>query len=798
MKTVVHSSAQKLSCPCDSDVIVCIADTLTASGAPFIEGTLVKTISTISSCNNPVYNYYIDYNETDLLDPAYTLVNLDIGGVICRGCLTSYIENQIPIPVDSIANICFVSNDTEFAAAIAAGACRHIVTIGSFAMGANRIVPDTKVLTCLRNCEINTNGFVLTINGHFAAPGNYPCFITTDQELTFAPGAVKEVVPQWFGALGDGINDDGPAINAAVWSIRNYFYNPLNLNDPVNVTADIFFPSGTYYTTVSLNFTGIKGFVLHGTGPRACIINFGTAGEVGLDLTAAFAFSVRDIQFSCKNDLQAPSVGILQARNINGTQSGTANFHNVIFHGPTDADGTTFKAAVYQIGCEDVEYYATSILITNKQSVGWYVTGYNDLGIVSLYHNMWDAATYASNSVMSFTGGSISNQGLAAGADSAICVYVNDARSLVIQNSGMSTSGDYFIYVKSNVTPVAMVSDLNLMGNKFEAPAGTQPLYVLYGDPTTRNLALGAIIGNTFRCEDCVIKQTGGTTPAIYLGAILANTFNEGACDTFIDSTGELVGGLVDCYNMKIKANMINSGIYFGFPDMSDIIVTSPLYLEAGNIFITRAGVATSRVVMSKGLRITSDNFTALVGAEDLHADVLANTGGFDIAAQGDPVSIREHIGMIGIGNHGMGGSFRSYKTRSTDGSADVTVQDGDVCLRLLADAADGTNFKEIGGFTIEVDGVPAPGLVPGRYVFKTGSAAGILRERWRINSSGELVAEPTFGGDIVFQTGIGFRGTPGGPRWDGFGAYNAGAPGATGYVDINIGGVPYKILVST
>lgn len=92
MKNVTYVSSGKLGCQCDAEVIICLDNALTASGAPFIDATLLQTAESLGACDTALYNYYLEYDETLLADPTYSLVNADIDGVVCRGCLTAYID----------------------------------------------------------------------------------------------------------------------------------------------------------------------------------------------------------------------------------------------------------------------------------------------------------------------------------------------------------------------------------------------------------------------------------------------------------------------------------------------------------------------------------------------------------------------------------------------------------------------------------------------------------------------------------------------------------------------------------
>lgn len=93
MKSVIYKSTDVLSCYCDTQVIICIDPSLTATGAPFIEGTLnTTTASPACVCDGQSYNYYLEFNEDQLADPTSTLYSSQINGIVCRGCETSYID----------------------------------------------------------------------------------------------------------------------------------------------------------------------------------------------------------------------------------------------------------------------------------------------------------------------------------------------------------------------------------------------------------------------------------------------------------------------------------------------------------------------------------------------------------------------------------------------------------------------------------------------------------------------------------------------------------------------------------
>lgn len=94
MKSVNYTSSECLSCStCGGEVIICIDATKTASGVPYITGVLASWDSQVSTCGNYIYIYGVTYDEAQLADPNTDLVETDIHGILCKGCLTSYIES---------------------------------------------------------------------------------------------------------------------------------------------------------------------------------------------------------------------------------------------------------------------------------------------------------------------------------------------------------------------------------------------------------------------------------------------------------------------------------------------------------------------------------------------------------------------------------------------------------------------------------------------------------------------------------------------------------------------------------
>lgn len=129
-KTVTQCTTQCI--PCDrcfpTDVILCVPNVLTAphtclpdpsdedqiTAYSYIEATLINAENIGVTCGAKSKRYTFEYDDAQLLDPNTDLMGSEISGVICKNCLTTWVEdfvgNDSYVYVNGSGSTIFVSN----------------------------------------------------------------------------------------------------------------------------------------------------------------------------------------------------------------------------------------------------------------------------------------------------------------------------------------------------------------------------------------------------------------------------------------------------------------------------------------------------------------------------------------------------------------------------------------------------------------------------------------------------------------------------------------------------------------
>lgn len=95
-QTVVYCTTNQLDCGCvPVDVILCVPSSLIVNSKPTIDAVLTGSSYGNQTCGGVLYNYTFTYDDEVLLNPDEPLLGSQINGVICNGCLISWVQSVV-------------------------------------------------------------------------------------------------------------------------------------------------------------------------------------------------------------------------------------------------------------------------------------------------------------------------------------------------------------------------------------------------------------------------------------------------------------------------------------------------------------------------------------------------------------------------------------------------------------------------------------------------------------------------------------------------------------------------------
>lgn len=174
---------------------------------------------------------------------------------------------------------------STLALALTAAANKTLLVASTVTISDNTTIPDNVAVLILRGGSFAVApGKKLTINGPFDA-GLHQVF-SGSGTVQFGVGFVKDIYPQWWGALADGAHDDTSAIQSAIDStkaltITTRVNNSTTLHNKVRlVTGDYFFSTLTIDHPVKISGDGMNATFLHTTSTGTYIISVTTSDPV--------------------------------------------------------------------------------------------------------------------------------------------------------------------------------------------------------------------------------------------------------------------------------------------------------------------------------------------------------------------------------------------------------------------------------------------------------------------------------------------------------------------------------------
>lgn len=329
-----------------------------------------------------------------------------------------------------------------------------------------------------------------------------------------------------WGAVGDGVTDDAPAIQLAI--------NSLTSAGAVDLGARIMFPAGTFLLGSEIQLKHgieIEGVNFHSPGSATAATLFLGAhdGNSVVSFVGAQGCAMRDIGINVKSGNQ-PKTHILMGRN----NSGSAGLHVLerVF-----ATGVASVASLYTIASEQNTYRDCYFELASGSS--------GRLAFFSSTQDLYSVAglTTSSNVHHNFYSCTFNNQ-----------VDASDSKGIYLRLSGSSgiftfagcyqhqARGDY-VYLNSGSDDgnrcIGGVSFLNHCGEIYELGAGTNsPVngYNIFGVVAMRGLVISGgrmaqragvtpqTLTSTVAFEDCIIDLPQNRDDTISSGSLIGST----------------------------------------------------------------------------------------------------------------------------------------------------------------------------------------------------------------------------------------------------------------------------------
>jgi len=390
---------------------------------------------------------------------------------------------------------------------------------------------------------------MLTIKGPFAAELK-PVFSGSGQ-ISFAPGSVKEVYPQWWGGYADGTHpmETTRAIQAAVNSFHDVFLpaGAYHIDKPITLRQGTKIRGSGKNTATRISSTGSGIFVTNRNSPGSSIEITGLALTMWPRHTdTANSYTAIDIGGKPGNGINWL---IMRDLFIDGFQTGInmAYVWESVFENINTIRGSIgFRATGYSVSnvidkCKfqsDGRAGSRGIVFAAGDSTiiqGWNITNtsilINEIGIEGVNANF----IYLTNNYMDFNG----VNGIFASSSSGVSASGWSINNNYIAMSG--TKGSAAIHIEQN-SDSKYVWGNNIRGNTIETYADRNPAAScnygirLSGSFNRNNIISENIIGN-FKLKDIIDQSGTGAT-------IIANNICKSDIAENISGKGTVVNNI--------------------------------------------------------------------------------------------------------------------------------------------------------------------------------------------------------------------------------------------------------------
>ena len=253
-------------------------------------GTIYGTVTSASLSNN-VTTVTVSC-DSGSLDSGLSAVSVG---------MLNQTNPSLPLPGANTAGSAMPWVDARVYASVAAavsaiGSSQAVLFVSTAqAVSANITIPSNIALRFQQGGSLNiSTGVTVTINGSVDAK-LYRIF-TLNGTAAVSLADVKEVYPQWFGAKGDGINDDTAAMQAAINSLPSaggdVYFTPghtYKITSTINITSNVVLTGGQTTWAVTNPPPATPGAVINATGVPASSNVFACTGATPLAGTIGFS-----------------------------------------------------------------------------------------------------------------------------------------------------------------------------------------------------------------------------------------------------------------------------------------------------------------------------------------------------------------------------------------------------------------------------------------------------------------------------------------------------------------------------
>ena len=541
----------------------------------------------------------------------------------------------------------------SFAAAISAiGSTETTLMIpNGQSVAASITIPANVELMFLQNGSLAMDtGVAVDFSGPINA--GYHQIFSGSGTVTFNDGNIGYVYPQWWGAKGDGTQDDQPAIQLAI-----------NALQPSYKGGGIFFPRGTYNLGNTLSISNVRKLRLTGLSG-----NGGTGPSSVLQWTGAANGTVISVLNSRDSTLEylsipAGTTTIGVAVDIDGaTGVGETATHTSLEHVTIGASNIGVRLSSVSTANNDLNMFS-DVTIAGAGSYGYYINNgqskWNKIidGTVGsrtygIYNNKGSFVSERTN----FTYNTHDIE-LVSPSDPILIVAPQSEGAEKFLNNSAATSAQWAVTI--------------LGGRLHPAGLGTDNQYITYKDRGPLNLIGIDFAGGTYNI-DWKIK-VDGTAPAA-LNAIGCAFPNQSPFDLTGDvrlhstgNTGTLSGGGAGVLEnidetLKFYSQTAEAFTTEGTVAYADSTNWNPGIITRGDGLHVYTGSAWEAILQSGDIGVDVGDFmkdgsVAATGAFNLGGYGLTNAGPISGATTGDfsstinfPSGIIQADGDVGIG----------------------------------------------------------------------------------------------------------------------------------------------------